>query len=148
MEDFLLYLVFGAIALLKLVAKAWRERRARQEPQQTFESSYQEPEQDSEDDAWWNPPAEPTPSFEPYEPPPIEAPPAPIFAPTAPTPVPRPRAADRPRPKPRAAQARKPDLAKPAVQHRIALNNPAELRRAFELMAILGPPRSLAPEDS
>lgn len=46
------------------------------------------------------------------------------------------------------ARARRLALAQPALQHRMVLGNHAELRRAVELIAILGPPRSLAPYDS
>jgi hypothetical protein len=46
--------------------------------------------------------------------------------------------------KPAARPTRKARI-EPALRHRVALGEPAELRRAVELMAILGPPRSLVP---
>lgn len=44
-----------------------------------------------------------------------------------------------------AAQPTRQPPTEPARRHRVALGERAELRRAVELMAILGPPRSLAP---
>jgi hypothetical protein len=123
-EQLVLYALVGGFTLLQLLAGALKRRRdaelERQSPE-TAESDAGEP--------WWDPVPE-------------TAPPQVRVEDKRPPAAPRPRVRERSALRPAAAQARRQIRASHAAQHRATLKNRAELRRAVELMAILGPPRS------
>ena len=131
-EQLIIYLLVGGFALLQFLAGALKRRREGEAEQQ----SAPEPDAHEPDERWWSPgPEEPLPEVR------VEAT-APPVAPRAHAALPsaaRPSPPQRPTPSPARVDA---------SRHRIALRNRAELRRAVELMAILGPPRSSAPFES
>jgi len=134
-EQFLIYLLLGGFALLQFLVtalKRWRE-------QQIAQQSSPEPPARAPDERWWSPDPE-------TAPPKVRSEAAP--RPAAPRPHAPERSAARPSPRPAAKQLRRQARAEPASQHRIALGDRTELRRAVQLTIILGPPRSLAPDES
>jgi hypothetical protein len=138
-EQFLMYLLVGGFALLQFLAGALKRRREAQLERQ----SGRPPEELDTGEQWWDPAPEPAPREVR-----VEATPSPAVL--------RPGAVERSAARAIALKAakaanqpRRPARAEPAWSHHgIALRDRAELRRAVEMMAILGPPRSLATDDS
>ncbi len=131
-EQLLIYLLLGGFALLQFLAGALKRRRERE----TGQPSAPEPDVQEPDEHWWSPvPENALPEVR------VEVTPAPIArrAHAAVSSAARPRPPEPPKPSPARVEA---------SRHRIALRNRTELRRAVELMAILGPPRSRVPFES
>jgi hypothetical protein len=131
-EKLVIYIALAAIFFVKFVLDSLKRQRESQTAQRA------EPDGQELGERWWDPLDEPAErevrlAAEPR--PAVVPPPRPARTP----------AAARPAAPPPAARARRQALVQPALQHKKTLGNRAELRRAVELMAILGPPRSLAP---
>lgn len=138
-EKLVIYIVLAAFFFVKFVADTLKRHRALQEAERAPEP---EPAAQEQSERWWEPLVEPAKPAERQAQ--LRAEPRPVVVPLPRPPEPPVRPAKREA----AARAKRKAAVQPAVRHRIALGNPAELRRAVELMAILGPPRSIAPYDS
>jgi hypothetical protein len=134
-EQILIYLLVGGFALLQFIAGALKRRRQEQLEQQSGPA----PPASEPDEEWWNPVPEPAPRAVRVE----ATPPPSVMRPVAAE-----RSDARPSPRQRPRQLPQPARAEPGSHHRAALRDRAQLRRAIELMAILGPPRSRAADDS
>jgi hypothetical protein len=128
-EQLVLYALVGGFTLLQLLAGALKRRRDSE-----LERRSPEPAESDAGEQWWDPVPE-------------TAPPQIRVDTTRPPAAPRPRVRERSAPRAPAAQARRQVRAQHVSQHRVTLKNRAELRRAVELMAILGPPRSRVPDE-
>jgi len=132
-EQLVIYVLVAGFTLLQVVASALKRRR-----QSELEPQLRDPTAPETGEQWWDPVPETAPPEVR-----IETKPSPV--------VPRPRAPERSAARPGqqqpAAQTRRQVRAEHASHHRIALRNRAELRRAVQLMAILGPPRSRVPHE-
>ena len=131
-EQLIIYVILGVFFFVKFVADTFKKQRELQSAARGNEPATSESVPHG-----WEPHSETT-EREAQPAPPVfvapRRPPAAIRAATrdaAPT-----------------ARAQKQARTQTAQRHASTLRNATELRRTFELMAILGPPRSLAPYDS